>query len=137
METEEKEQQFNLWIKNKIKLDNSLNTSHISERDVFWCALGKNIGDEEDGKGESFARPVLVLKKFNNHLFWGLPLTTKNKENLYYVQINFKEKTQSVMISHLRLFDKKRLNKKIGRVGSDDFNIIKEKIINLLQNKNT
>jgi mRNA interferase MazF len=39
------------------------------ERDISWISLGLNIGDEEDGKGDFFERPVLVVKKFNNNLF--------------------------------------------------------------------
>jgi mRNA interferase MazF len=32
----------------------------FSEGQVWWCRLGANVGDEQDGKGESFLRPVLV-----------------------------------------------------------------------------
>ena len=35
------------------------------ERDVWWVSLGHNIGDEEDGKGNSFSRPVLIVKGFS------------------------------------------------------------------------
>ena len=31
------------------------------------------MGFEEDGKNDNFVRPVLVLKKFNNDMFLGIP----------------------------------------------------------------
>ena len=41
---------------------------------------GKNIGFEQNGKGSNFVRPILVLRKFNSSIFWGLPLTTIKKQ---------------------------------------------------------
>ena len=40
----------------------------IKERDIWWCSIGVNIGDEIDGKNELFHRPVLILKKFSSEL---------------------------------------------------------------------
>lgn len=54
---------------------------YFNEGDVWWCRLGANVGHEEDGKGSSFSRPVLTLKKFNQYVFWALPLSTKLKKN--------------------------------------------------------
>ena len=49
------------------------------------CSLGKNLGYEQNGSGNNFSRPVLVLKKFNNRMFWCIPLSTKqNKFDFYY-----------------------------------------------------
>ncbi len=54
------------------------------EREIWWCSLGANIGVEEDGKNELFERPVLILRKFNKEMCWGLPLTTRKKEGPFY-----------------------------------------------------
>lgn len=53
---------FEVWT--KIKKESHLKENRIlfKERDVWWCRLGVNIGDEEDGKGDSFLRPVLYKK---------------------------------------------------------------------------
>ena len=56
------------WIYAKIVIDKKERTVHIKECEVYWCILGENIGDEENGKGEGFKRPVLVIKKFNNNI---------------------------------------------------------------------
>ena len=49
------------------------------------CTLGKNIGDEEDGKTEDFERPPLIFRKFNKNLLFILPLSSKIKENNEYL----------------------------------------------------
>ncbi len=126
------EKDFNKWSIKKQKLDERIHIPFVNERDVFWCSIGINIGDEENGKNELFSRPVLVLKKFNKNLFWGIPMSTKNKDNKYYIVVNFNNNISSIMISHLRLFDNKRLIKRIGILHKLEYNKIIQKIINLL-----
>ena len=46
---------------------------HIIKKDIWWVSVGVNVGFEEDGKNDNFVRPVLVLKKFNNDMFLGIP----------------------------------------------------------------
>lgn len=123
---------FDKWSIKKQKLDKRIYLPFANERDIFWCSVGINIGDEENGKGESFSRPILVFKKFNEKLFWGIPMSTKNKDNKYYIQVNFKDNISSVMISHLRLYDVKRLIVRIGRLHKVEYNKIINNIINLL-----
>ena len=68
------------WHKLKRYLDFKNTNKHFREREIFYCYLGKNLGHEQDGKGHKFLRPVIVFKKFNNHLFLGIPTTTKQKK---------------------------------------------------------
>ncbi len=96
------------------------NAPIFKEREVWWCSIGANIGDEEDGKNEFFSRPVLVVRKFNKKIFWGVPLSTQIKDNPNYCKIFFKDKIQCAMLTQLRLFDRKRLTKKMGQLSSDD-----------------
>ncbi len=60
---------FDCWNDIKKKLDESKKTLFFKERDVWWCSIGLNVGDEENGKNQFFSRPVLVVRKFNNRLF--------------------------------------------------------------------
>ena len=82
------EKDFDNWNKRKKALNERGNAPFFHEREIWWCALGKNVGFEQDGKGKKFARPVLVFKKFNNQLFWALPLSTKIKANKFYAPVN-------------------------------------------------
>jgi len=126
------DKEFGRWSIKKENLDKRVRLPIVKEREVFWCAIGINIGDEEDGKNELFSRPVLIFKKFSPNLFWGIPLTTQNKDSEYYVQVQFKGMTNSIMISHLRLYDVKRLGLRIGKLDIAEYNKIIKTIINLV-----
>lgn len=122
------------WILTKIIIDKTERRDIIiNEYQVFWCSLGENVGDEENGKGEIFRRPVLIFKKFNNNLFWGIPLSTKIKDNKYYVKILLKDIEQSAMISQLRVLDSKRLDEYIGYISRGDFAKIQNRIIDIIR----
>lgn len=56
---------------------------YFREKEIWWCHLGFNIGQEENGKHKIFERPVLILKKVKKNLFIGVPLTTKYKNEYY------------------------------------------------------
>ena len=120
------------WIITKIIIDKKERKTPIKEYEVYWCSLGENIGDEENGKGEDFRRPVLIFKKFNNNIFWGIPLSTKIKDNKYYTKIILKGIEQSAMLSQLRVLDTKRLDEYIGYVSKVDFIKIQIQIINII-----
>ena len=122
------------WIIAKIIIDKTERRDFtINEYQVFWCSLGENIGDEENGKGDYFRRPVLVFKKFNNNIFWGIPLSTKIKDNKYYVKILLKDEEVSAMISQLRVLDTKRLDEYVGYVSRVDFIKIQNRIIDIIR----
>ncbi|MGB0719314.1 MAG: type II toxin-antitoxin system PemK/MazF family toxin [Bdellovibrionales bacterium] len=98
------------------------------DRDIWWASIGYNIGHEQNGKHELFERPVVVIRKFNARLFWGVPLTTQIKTNPYYFQFEFKNRMQCAMITQLRLFDANRMIRKLGRMSKSDFQELKNAI---------
>jgi mRNA interferase MazF len=91
------------------------------------------VGDEQDGKGESFSRPILILKKFNQYVFWAIPLSSKLKKNKYYIPCKGSDgETRAAIISQLRLVSAKRLTNKIGFAEKNSIGEIKKAIKNLL-----
>lgn len=116
---------FDSWNKLKEKLDKKASPLLFKERQIWWCSLGVNVGHEEDGKNIAFNRPVLVVKKFNHRLFWGVPLTTQIKDTKHYHQFTFKDREQSAMLTQMRLWDANRMTKKMGRIGVEEFKNIK------------
>ena len=74
------EVEFNNWNEKKQKAHNDKQRPFFHEQEVWFCSLGANIGFEQDGRGDDFLRPVLVLKKFNNEIFWALPMTKNAKK---------------------------------------------------------
>lgn len=106
---------------------------YFKEREVWWCALGVNIGYEEDGKGPDFSRPVLIVRKFGA-LFYGVPLSTTPKRGPFYHAFTYKpERGESVaLLSHLRSLDSRRLLHKDGTASSTDFEAVKAALSALL-----
>ena len=47
--------------------------------EVWMGVIGKNIGYEQNGTGNNFSRPVVIVSKFNNKMFWAMSLSTKQK----------------------------------------------------------
>lgn len=113
---------FDSWNIIKQKINNGkLKLLYFKEREIWWLSIGINVGYEEDGKHEDFLRPVLVITKFNRELFLGVPLSTKVKDNRYYINISLKGRTVSAMVSQIRTFSSKRILYKLGELDSEDF----------------
>lgn len=126
---------FDVWhdLKKEIEGQAAEPTIYFREGEIWWCRLGVNIGHEEDGKGDSYSRPVLILRKFNKYIFWALPLSTKLKENPYYVACQSEDgETRAAMISQLRLISSKRLTDKISTVTAESLGTIKKAVKDLL-----
>jgi len=120
----------------KKNMDSIENIIGIKERDVVFVHMGQNIGFEQNGKGEEFLRPVVVMKVFNRRLFLGLPLTTKDKEGDFFEEMVYKKgedyiKNTAILIQ-TRSFDAKRVKYKSGVVEKDVFEYLAEKLSNRL-----
>jgi len=110
------EKDFDNWHNKKKEAQNIEKRPLFSEGQVWWCSLGVNIGDKQDGKGENFTRPVLILKKFNRNICLVIPMSTQIKEHPFYHKIYFKGKYQSLLILQMRTIDTKRFKDKMGEV---------------------
>ncbi len=97
----------------------------IRQREIWWCSIGVNVGHEEDGKGDVYSRPVLIVRKFNTHVFLGVPLTTRMKDGWHHHRIHFHGKEQCLMITQIRLFDTKRLTTKLGKLSRVQFDAVR------------
>ena len=105
----------------------------FKEGDVWILSVGENIGDEENGKGKMFFRPVLILKKWNTHFFWGIPLTTQKKQNKFHSFLGIFEHQKSyAILSQNKQFDAKRLYRKMGEIPKLKRMNIKEKLFSLI-----
>lgn len=122
---------YDAW--NEVKKFNSIgHRPYFKEREIWWTSLGLNIGDEEDGKGKVFMRPVLVVKKFNTNIFLGCPLSKIIKpSNKYYCAISLPAGERSVIISQIKLHDAKRFKERIAVCSVQDFEKIKKALRDL------
>lgn len=125
---------FDGWNQQKKALQKGFEFLSIHEREIWWCSLGLNLGDEEDGKNFFFERPVLVLKKFNNRIAWILPLTSKPKSGNYYHALFYDGNVSTVILSQIRLVSVKRFRRFIRKISLDQFAEIQGKLIELIYN---
>ena len=125
---------YDKW--NEIKKQTELNKTNwtIKVREIYWVKIGQNIGYEIYGKDNEFLRPVLVYKKFNRYSFIGIPLSSQNKNNKWYIKINPYniEKDNYVIISQIRIFSTKRIKSKFGKISNEDFEVIKHNVLEML-----
>lgn len=123
---------FDEWNDLKKDLDEKEEFVIPKEREVYWASIGENIGYEQNGKGESFSRPVLIVKKYSKNMFFGVPLSTQIKEGSFFYNFTFLDETSNALIVQSRLFDARRLENKLGMISEEDFENIKGKIKVLL-----
>jgi mRNA interferase MazF len=122
------------WHLRKNNLHKDKIRANFHEREVWFASLGVNLGFEQDGKGKEFLRPVVVVKKFNNEIFWGIPTTKKEKTGIFYFRFLYKENdSTTAILSQLRLMDSKRLKYQIGAIEENDFAYMKRRIISFLE----
>ena len=124
--------QFDEWNEAKKQLNKNTKRVYFKQRDIFWASVGVNIGFEQDGKGEKFVRPVVVVKKYSNDIFLGVPLSTTQREGSFYYQFDFKDKTSTALLVQHKLYSSKRLIKKMGMINKDDFFKLKESLKELM-----
>lgn len=131
---------FNLWSIEKQKLNNqNLPNVFINQREIWFAKLGKNVGFEQDGKKE-FNRPILVIKKIGN-LFLTLPLTKSGKQNhlFYHLLKSIKYEKQKnknyssfLILSQIKVLDKKRFEERMGIISTEEFQIIQKKLKDII-----
>jgi len=123
---------FDKWNKRKKELNNE-QPNFYRERDIRWCSLGINIGFEQDGKNETYRRPVLIIKGFSLNVCLIVPLTTSTKSNSYHINIGIiNDKENFVITSQIRLIDTKRLHDRIEILDENKFDEIRKAIRNLI-----
>ena len=133
--------EFVKWIKVKVRIHMNENLLSFKPRDIWWANIGLNVGYEQNGKNEEFERPVLILRKFGQHIFWAIPMTSKKVDNIYRLEINYKEYYKNIVgeligedkkgiliLNQLRTISSKRLIRKMGVMVEKDFDIVRERI---------
>jgi mRNA interferase MazF len=125
--------EFNTWNKTKIEINEGATGPFYNEREIWWCALGVNVGFEQDGTGKNFDRPIVILRGFNKNTFLAVALTGRKKEGKFYYYLGEIEgREASAVLSQIRLFDTKRLIRKIGTMDEKLFSELKKRMRLLL-----
>ncbi|MCR4311526.1 MAG: type II toxin-antitoxin system PemK/MazF family toxin [Candidatus Taylorbacteria bacterium] len=118
------------WHSEKEHLNETEGTALFHEREVWWCALGANVGFEQDGNGELFTRPVVILSKFNLDACLVMPLTAKPKKGKYYFPVgNISGREAVAVLSQIRFVDRKRLALKIATMDNKTFQALTKEVV--------
>ena len=124
---------FDKWNTNKKNIHSKDALYFYHEREIWWCSLGINVGFEQDGTGKNFDRPVIVIRGFNKNTFFGVGLTGKKKSGKYYFYLGkINEQNATAVLSQVRLFDTKRLVRKISTLDASKFEELKSALIKTL-----
>ena len=107
---------FDEWniLKKKIDEQEESLTNFPKAGEVWMISMGENIGFEQNGSNQDFSRPVLVIRKFNNHMFWSVPLTTKQKNiDFYFNYTDLENRKVSLILAQMKLTSVKRFKRKL------------------------
>lgn len=111
---------FEQWSEEKKKLHKDAPRPFYHPREIWWCAVGVNVGNELDGTGKQHDRPVLIIRPFNAETFFGL--IGHPRSGRYYFSLGKVEDRFAVAnLSQVRLFDTKRLIRKMGTLDDETF----------------
>ena len=103
------------------------------EREIWLCNLGDNVGFEEDGKGNKFVRPVLIMRIYSRRFCHIVPLSTTDKRGRFYHEFDGGTGKISVaLLSQSRSIDSFRLMRKIGIANKLDFDETRKQVADLL-----
>lgn len=129
------EKRFDEWNALKKKLHFSHKMPFFREREVRWYAAGENIGREINGKGERFSRPILIVRKFGEESFFGVPLSSKKHTGVWYLKIKVQDAEVTALLSQASSFSARRLFSKIDRLSNENFNLIIDALDKILFKK--
>lgn len=124
--------EFNEWNEIKKDINQKSNNIILKEGEIYWCKFGINVGNETYGKGPCFKRPILILKKFSRDVFFGIPLTSKEKKGSWYYKIKNDQKINYLILNQMKLIDKKRLEERIFQISEKELLKIKKIICKLI-----
>lgn len=134
-ETEQRE--YESWNKQKQQIHFSPKKKNPFFRvgEIRWAYLGKNIHSEIFGKGEHFARPILIFKTLYQHSALVIPLTSQEKKGSYYFSFtDTKNKQFTAIFSQIKYMDGSRAGSKISNISKTTFQKIEQEFVCFIKN---
>ncbi len=107
---------FDAWNEQCKIIDQNELGGFSHAREVWWCALGVNIGSEQDGKNESFERPVLIIRHVRENLVLVAPISSQIKDYPDRVTAYIVDRESQILLSQIRTVSTKRLLRSMGQI---------------------
>ncbi len=118
---------FSQWNTLKQNIHQSGESKFYHVREIWWCSLGVNVGYEQDGSGDEYRRPVLILKGLGAETCLVIPLTASDKKHFLRPAIGIIDgKEAHALLSQIRVIDTRRLVRKICYLEKEAFEIIRK-----------
>ena len=117
----------------KARVNNKGAIRSFREGEIWWAAVGENVGVEIDGKSQKYSRPVVILRKYSNLLFAATPLTSKIHYGTWYMQFIFQGKMETAALAQTRPMDVLRLYERMGKLSRKDYDQIRDGYMNLFR----
>ena len=132
------EKDFDGWNKVKKQLNASRYNFEFNNGEIWWCSEGINIGNEQDGRGKKYRRPVLIYNKINRSLFYGIPFTHTPQEKTNWTEIvKFDDTISYAQLDQLDRMSVKRLLEPIAIIDEKSYDNIIYKVRNYAMNPKT
>jgi|ERR1035437_398173 mRNA interferase MazF len=125
---------FDSWNFHKKAIDLMAINSLYREREIWWCALGLNVGSEDDGKNEYFERPVLLFRSFGAETSWVIPLSSRqdSRQSRLNYRVDVQGTSRTARLHQLRLVSNKRLIRFVELVSYQDFQNIRNMLRDII-----
>lgn len=127
------EKDFDGWNNVKKILSKKEERFFFKEGDIWWVSVGQNLGTESYGKGDTFRRPVLIIKKLSGDSCIVVPLTSKLKQGSWFIDITFQNDIKTVLLYQIKMMNTKRFQRRLAVLDESDFKRVKEKLKVLLE----
>lgn len=122
---------FNQWNRVKTNLHLHGRKPKISQGQIWWAGVGKNIGNEMNGKNEQFSRPILIYKKLATDKFMAIPITSQKREGSWYIPFVQAGKYEVAIVGEAKIMNTKRLYRMIGEIDDSDYIRVREGFLKL------
>jgi len=122
------EKNFDKWNTVK-KKTNYERARFYTVREIWWCRLGVNVGTEQDGSGESFLRPVVIVRSFGSETCVVVPLTASRRQHPLRIPVGkVQQQDATALLSQIRVIDTRRLVEKVGFLNKDTFTELRKAV---------
>lgn len=119
---------MDIWNERKKELQNIQRKLLFKEGEVWWISFGLNIGNETYGKGVSFFRPGVVIRKLSGDDCIVIPLSTKYKKGSWYFNFDLENIQQTAMIHQMRMVSCKRFDNRLSVLPEPDFEELRKAV---------
>lgn len=124
---------YDAWNTEKKALSRTASSPPLfKEREIWWCALGVNVGMEQngdtashEGRPPTFRRPVLVIKKLSHDRAVVLPLTTQGRDSTWFFEITVSGRRSWVLLNQIRMVSALRFSKRQAVLPEPEFLVVK------------